>query len=110
MAYPEQCRATIVWHGGKPIFQEEAGLADDQGGGRTNEDEDMTYPIDYFIGGDWAPPPWSSKKICELVFMFLYRFVLNFSTLLPYLLFQIFGWMFTHFCDFDLFMCALWYV
>jgi len=52
LAYPEQCRATIVWHGGKPIFQEEAGLADDQGGGRTNEDEDMTYPIDYFIGGD----------------------------------------------------------
>ena len=31
------------------------------GGGREEEDEDMTYPVDYFIGGDWAPQPWSSK-------------------------------------------------
>ena len=38
--------------------------------------------------GDSAPQPWSSK-ICDF-FMFIYCFVLNFSTLLPYLLFWIF--------------------
>ena len=53
------------------------------------EDKDMVDLVDYFIGGDWAPQPRSSETH-ELAFMFIYHFVLNFSTLIPYLLFWIF--------------------
>ena len=85
---------TIASPGDKPIFQEEAWPTNAQGatqgnGGGAEDDDDMADLVDYFIGGDWAPKPWSSK-IRELVFMFIYHFVLNFSTLLPYLLFWIF--------------------
>jgi len=29
--------------------------------GRAEEDEDMEDLVDYFIGGNWAPQPWSSN-------------------------------------------------
>lgn len=48
----EQFRATIAWPRDMPIFPEKASPTDDQGGGRTNEDEDMIDPIDDYIGGN----------------------------------------------------------
>ena len=65
---PEQFRATIAWLGDRPNFQEEAGPANAQGAaqgdkGRDGVVEDMTDLLDFFIGGDWAPRPWSSKFV-----------------------------------------------
>ena len=43
---------TIAWPGGRPIFLEDVGLADDQGEGRPDEDEYITNPVNDYIGGN----------------------------------------------------------
>ena len=54
----KQFRAIVAWPGDKSIFQEEEEPTDAQGdGGRVEEDEDMAYLVDYFIGGEVMPQP-----------------------------------------------------
>lgn len=48
----KQFRVTIAWPGGRPIFLEDVGLADDQGEGRPDEDEYITNPVNDYIGGN----------------------------------------------------------
>ena len=69
-------------------------------GGRWDEVEDMVDTIDYYIGGDWAPQLWSSRRLSSLsmiiknwwtcLYVYLSLCTKIFSTLVSYLLFWIF--------------------
>ena len=91
-------RAIIAWLGDRPIFQEE----EEQGEWRHDKSCWLFH---------WRRLSYSAMifKNLWLVFVFIYHFVLNFSTLLPYLLLWILVLKLTQVCVFDWFTRALIY-
>ena len=78
------------------------------GGGRTEEDEDMVDPIDYFIGGYWTPHPWSSTNSWACLYVHL-SFCIKLQYFITLFIVLDFAWKLTRVFVFDWFTHALVY-